>query len=51
MNVTDAVIVALVAGMVIFAILRSINKRNSSAGGHCTKCSFKDSCQKYKNKK
>lgn len=51
MNMTDAVIVGLVLLMVIFAIIRSISKRKSAGSGHCTKCSFKDSCQKYKNKK
>lgn len=51
MNTTDAIILGLVLMMIIFAILRSINKRKSSSGGHCSKCSFKDSCQKYKSKK
>ena len=51
MNITDAIIVGLVLVMITFAIFRSINKRKSSSGGHCSKCSFKDSCQKYKSKK
>ncbi len=51
MNITDAVIVGLVLILVIFAILRSVVKRKSVGGGHCSKCSFKDSCQKYKSKK
>ncbi len=50
-NVTDAIIVGIVLIMVAFAILRSVTKKKSEGKGHCAKCSFKDSCQKYKSKK